>query len=174
MYANLPVWKYYEKGFVDPLYALYQKKRVAGRDQSTGRRVGVDINPYTPAASPMYSNPNLERKGWSLSFQRQFSYDPCPASWTPGADGWCFLSDTENDMGIFYTDKAYIAPIQYFDGYTKGVQWEQGINNFDNRSVSPFTGQFQSEPPSFIDPTIAGTYARSPVPSSYVPVEEVT
>ncbi len=168
MEANLPLWKYYEKGFVDPLYALYQRELVPGRIQSTGRIVGVNVNPYTPAADPLYSNPLLERKGWSLGFQRQFTYDPCPAGWTSGVDGSCFLTDTEDAMGIFYTDKAYIAPHQYWLGYTEPILVDQGINEFDNRSVSPFTGKFQSEPPSFMDPAIAGTYNRAPTKSCYV------
>ena len=173
MEANLPVWKYYEKGFIDPLYALYQQKLVPGMIQSTGRKVGVNINPYKTATDPLYSNPLLERKGWSSGFQRQFSNDPCPAGWTPGLDGSCFLSDTENDMGIFYTDKAYIAPYQYWLGYTEPATMDQGINNFDIRSVSPFTGHFQNNPRSYVDPAIAGTYNRSPVPDCYVPFNQV-
>ena len=173
MEANLPVWKYYEKDFIDPLYALYQQKLVPGINESTGRKVGVNINPYKRATDPMISNPLLEQRGWGLSFQRQFSNDPCPAGWTPGTDGWCFMSDTENDLGIFYTDKAYIAPHQYWLGYTEPATASQGINNFDIRSVSPFTGHFQNKPPSYMDVSIAGTYNRSPVPDSYVPYNQV-
>ena len=46
MEANLPVWKYYEKGFVDPLYALYQRELVPGRIQSTGRDSGSQDQPF--------------------------------------------------------------------------------------------------------------------------------
>ncbi len=99
MDVRLPVMKYYEKGFVDPLYVPYQRVRRLGQMQSTGRVVGVDVNPYTKAGDPLYVNPALERKGWELSFQKQFTYDPCPAGWTPGADGWCFQTEPE-EWGI--------------------------------------------------------------------------
>ena len=167
MEANLPVWKYYEKGFVDPLYALYQRKLVPGRIQSTGREVGVSVNPFTTPADPLYSNPLLERKGWSQTFQRQFSYDPCPAGWTSGTDGSCFTTEPEDGVGIFYTKDAYVPQHQYFLGYAEPVSTEQGINEFDNRSVSPFTGKFQSEPPSFV-PSFAQNYDRNPTSVCYV------
>lgn len=169
MEVDFSVWDYYRPGFVDPLYAPYQYKLVPGRMQTTGRRVGVYVDPYKPAADPMYSSPLLERKGWGLSFQRQWDYDPCPAGWTPGAEGWCYATGPEDGEGIFYTKDAYLVKPQMWKGYTVPQGPRPPVNNFDDRSVSPCTGKFTAAYPSMRDPGVA-PYRVSPSPSLYVGV----
>ncbi len=168
MDARLPLWKYYEKGFIDPLYQPYQRRLELGRMQSTGRAVGVEVNPYTTAGDPMYVHPELERKGWGLSFQRQFTYDACPAGWTPGEDGWCFQTEPEQDaLGLFYTDQAYIVKDRYWNAYAEPATGYQPLNEFDNRSVSIYDGLFDTTHRSYVDPeTVA--HDRLPAQDCYV------
>ncbi len=170
MEVNLPIWKYYEPGFVDPLFAPYQFKLRPGQMQGTGRRVGVPVNPYKRRADPMYSSPALERKGWGLSFQRQYDYDPCPAGWARADNGWCYPTHPEQGEGIFYSADAFLARPQHWTGYTKARRVDDRrppLNNFDNRSVSLHTGRHVTTHPSFPDQGML-QYNLAPARDSYV------
>lgn len=168
MEHNTPVWKYYTREpdgtpFVDPLYRPYQRRRVrirpdlgtsCGKDAPPELRCAekgceIDITSHALQDQPLESvYPALERKGWGLSFQRQFSYDPCPHGWVGGEDGWCFQDLPEYDP-IFYTKDAFVPLNQYWGSYapsldqrdpdaahldTQGRPWRSNYGLTDNDS----------------------------------------
>jgi hypothetical protein len=63
---NFPLEKYYEPGFMDPLYAQYIRK---------------PCQELEVKATPLF-RPELVRRGRGQAFQRLFASDPCPEGWT--------------------------------------------------------------------------------------------
>lgn len=104
---RLPVSSYYNKNFVDPLFAQYIRK---------------PCNDLTLEATPL-TRPELTRRRRGQIFQKMFDSDPCPAGWTstrslskqqqlslmeyPESDisGYCVPAENEFEP-VFYTDKA--------------------------------------------------------------------
>lgn len=128
MEENLPVWAYYKKGFVDPLYAPYQSKKVhlaEGSNKSMGK-CRIDLRTPYKSLSLNSNNRNLIRDGWGMRFQKQFSYDPCPRGFMPDPDnlGYCIQKELEYEP-IFYTEKAYLPKYVFHSKETKyeGTPW---------------------------------------------------
>jgi hypothetical protein len=112
---NLPVWKYYEPGFMDPLYAQYIRKPCQTSGSSTVDKIPI-------VATPMF-RPELVHRGRGQSFQRLFDTDPCPELWTAyekmtpeqqaqvkqyfesDPRGYCFPNIPEFEP-VLYTDKS--------------------------------------------------------------------
>jgi hypothetical protein len=137
MQNNLPVWKYYEKGFVDPLYSPYTSFGYNGILPATDIPETKDgyartARPPTINSGGMLNQPigytnssptstgdiqlgavgvmvneDLVRKNWHQSFQKMYDNRPCPTGWTPMQDGWCVQAEPENNGGTFYTQKMY-------------------------------------------------------------------
>jgi hypothetical protein len=158
MDINLPVWGYYPQDnsqFIDPLYIPYQNQ---ARPSCHARKVrtpnGKEVPgecPYNPwrEAGQGYSDglvhPELVRKGWGQDFMLLHpDKDPCPEGWTKTKGGWCVANKPEfGDHGLYSTD-AFIPEYQYHGGYAPARQCprDRPINEFDNRSVNPFTGDY--------------------------------
>lgn len=143
METNLTVWGYYPKddeSFVDPMYVPYMNYPVKTKD-------GVcEVNTWKKQGYPDgFVNPALVRKGWGLDFQLLHpDKDPCPEGWTKGEDGWCVSNQPEfGDHGLYSVD-AFVPEYQYWNGYAPRLanpQYKE-INQFDRRSVSPWTGNY--------------------------------
>lgn len=149
MDQNIPVWSYYEKGFIDPLYAPYQKVKVpvhnnkpvsnsaitraAFNDRPQGPMCYVDVergnvqNDVSPSLDAVY--PSLERRNWGLNFQRMFSYDPCPPGYKKEGLNWC-VHDNVDFEPIFYTDAQY---------QKKGKFYPQTMSNVSQRWKSDYS-----------------------------------
>lgn len=103
---NFPISKYYEPGFMDPLFSQYIRKPCEN---------------LTLEATPLTRPEDIRRhRGWT--FQKLFVNDPCPEGWTSYESmtpkqregvkqyvesdprGYCFKADNEFEP-IFYTDK---------------------------------------------------------------------
>ncbi len=141
MNVNLPVWDYYpkdDKPFTDPLYAPYIKHPIATED-------GVcPVNTWSKQGySDGFVNPGLVRKGWGLGFQLMHPHvDTCPEGWTKGEDGWCAENEPEfGDHGL-YSKKAFVPKYQYWDSYAPKIKNAREINQFDRKSVNPWTGNY--------------------------------
>lgn len=143
MESNLPVWGYYPKDdqyFIDPLYVPYMRKNM----QSDGEV--CEVNTWKKQGYPDgLVNPGLVRKGWGLGFQLLHpDKDPCPEGWTKGEDGWCVENKPEFGDNGLYSKDAFVAKYQYWDSYAPKA--ENGryreINQFDQRSVHPQTGNY--------------------------------
>jgi hypothetical protein len=103
---NLPSEKYYEPGFMDPLFAQYIRK---------------PCQEIPMVATPLF-RPELVRRFRGQSFQRPFTTDPCPEGWTAYENmtpeqqnqvkqyvesdprGYCFPSIPEFEP-VLYSDK---------------------------------------------------------------------
>lgn len=144
MEVNLPVWKYYNKDdsyFVDPMYVPYIRSLVPDKDGQCGV---CEINTWEKQGPSIAVNPALVRKGWGLDFQLMHpDKDPCPEGWNKGEDGWCVENKPEF-YPIFYSDDAFIPKYQYWDSYAPKLinPRAKQINEFDQRSVSPWTGEY--------------------------------
>jgi len=134
MEVNLPVWKYYEPGFVDPLYQPYQRKSVKA-SPSLGEDCYIKVNSFARQGPPEMVYPELVRNGWGKSFQRMFSYDPCPHGWIKGADNWC-IEGTPEFTPLFYTEKAFVPKNQYHPGNLRmqGRKWRSNYG-YEDRNV---------------------------------------
>lgn len=146
MLINLPVWDYYpkdDKKFIDPMYVPYQRTLVKTKD---GQMCPVNTWAVQGYADG-FVNPDLVRRGWGLDFQLLHpDKDPCPEGWTKGEDGWCTSSEPEfGDHGL-YSEYAFTPKYQYWDSYTQRTNnaFVREINEFDNRSINPSTGNFVS------------------------------
>lgn len=142
MEVNLPVWDYYPKNdkvYIDPLYVPYQNVPVKVGDNV------CPLNPWKKQGSDLSVNPALVRKCWGLDFQKMHPDKDrfCPVGWTPDKDGWCVSSEPEFE-GTFYTDKQFAPKYQYWDSYAPRIKEpiKRQLNNFDNRSINPFTGDY--------------------------------
>jgi hypothetical protein len=92
--------------------------------------------------------PELVRQGWGMKFQKMFDHFPCPPGFNNIGDGFCAPYVPENES-IFYTDKAYTVRDQYWKGYTQAPMCSNNDrihrhSPFDQNSVNPFTGEFQT------------------------------
>lgn len=135
MDANGSVWQRYQPGYVDPEFVPYLRSII---NDPYGNK--VSINTWEKQGCPQLVSEDLVRKNWGLRFQRQFDTDPCPLGWISGPDGYCFREPLKNER-VFYTDKAFIAKRQHWDGYTK--QLDRDISqSTDMRSVNPLTGKY--------------------------------
>lgn len=147
MEVNLPVWSYYTPGFVDPLYQPYQTHDISTPD-------GVcKVNTWKQQGyANGFVNPDLVRKGWGLDFQLQHpDTDSCPQGWVKHISpdgtqtGWCVSSKPDYGEYGLYSKYAFVPKYQYFSGYTIPNNTDQNeVNEFDRKSVSPFTGNYIS------------------------------
>lgn len=159
METNIPVWKYYEKGFVHPDFVPYlrenvpikDRKFVAARDLKTdgvGREVGpryTNVNTWqrlpSGGSSPSFLvNDALVRKGWGMAFVRQHASDPCPVGFDSAPGGYC-VERKKDHVPVFYTEDAFITKNQFWESY--GSEGAPRISqSTDFRSVNPFTGEY--------------------------------
>ncbi len=143
MQVNLSTWGYYKPGFVDPLYVPYQRKTIRGKSINTWKKQG---------ASPIV-DPGQVRAGLGIAYQRQYpQYDACGLGWKPGPDGYCVAEEPEFE-GTFYTKDAHVPKYQYHDGYTVKPKGARRVSQFDNKSVNPFTGEYQISHTPYPSPT---------------------
>lgn len=147
MLVNLPVWGYYPKDnskFVDPLYIPYQDTWMKTKSGETCPVNTWEVQGYADG----FVNPALVRKGWGLTFQLQHpDKDPCPEGWSK-INGMCVENEPEyggQDAGL-YSVNSFTPKYQYWDSYTQRNQnaFVREINEFDNRSINPFTGDMVS------------------------------
>lgn len=132
MRSNLSVWGYYKKGFVDPLYAPYQRTCVEGEM----------INTWKVQGPPSTVEPRVTRRGLGAMYQRKNSVDACPHGWKPAGNSYC-VEDEPESRGTLYTADAHVPKYQYHSGYTV-KQGRPSLNEFDAKSVNPFTGEYES------------------------------
>jgi len=141
MQTNLSVWDYYPRDnsyFIDPMYVPYMETTCdIGNDCPTNK---FKKQGYKDG----FVNPGLVRKGWCQSFQLLHPNFPCPEGWTKGKDGWCARNEPEFGDNGLYTKDAFVPKYQYWDGYAPRYANSKikQINEFDNRSVNPFTGDY--------------------------------
>lgn len=146
MEVNQSVWDYYprdDKKYMDPLYLPYQTTLVKSCE-AQGEL--CPVNPYkVQGYSDGLVHPELVRKGWSTDFQLMHpDKDPCPEGWTKTSGGWCVANKAEyGDHGLYSKD-AFIPKYQYWNSYAprRACPANREINEFDNRSVNPFTGNY--------------------------------
>ncbi len=167
MNINLPVFDYYPKGdeyFMDPLYAPYARDLVETKDGL------CEVNMWKKQGYPDgFVNPALVRKGWGMDFQLLHpDKDPAPLGWTKGVDGWCVENKPEFE-GTFYTPDAFVAAYQYWGSYAPRLQnpMHKLINQFDMRSVSPWTGNYVTYFNSYPS-TMRVKYGHLPSKDSYL------
>jgi len=149
MITNLPVWSYYPKDdgeFIDPMYAPYLKFAMPTKDRHTGFEQVCPVNTWAKQGyDDGFVNPDLVRRGWGMDFQLLHpDKDPCPEGWTKGVDGWCVENQPEfGDHGLYSTD-AFVPRYQYWNAYAPRLldPKEKELNNFDMKSVNPFTGNY--------------------------------
>lgn len=142
MEINLPVWGYYPKNnqyFIDPMYAPYTRELA-----DTGGGI-CGLNTWAKQGyADGFVNPALVRKGWGLDFQLLHPQDPCPDGWNKDKTGWCTANKPEfGDHGLYSKD-AFVPKYQYWDGYAPQLAQPRykEINQFDMRSVNPWTGDY--------------------------------
>lgn len=106
-----------------------------------GRGCPDEVNTWKKLGRYPDINQGTIRKGLGLSFQRMFAADPCPVGWTPGSgENWCHQAQPEF-IPLFYTDKAFLPKNQYWEGnFQQDCAKRYRNKNFDNHTVSPFTG----------------------------------
>jgi len=145
MEVNLPVWKYYDSGFVDPLYVPYQRKPVKSYEPVSGE---PQICPTNTWVNQGYADglvhPELVREGWGLDFQLMHpDKDPCPHGWIKGQNGMCHAEEPEF-QGTLYTDRAHVPKYQYWGGYApkNDNTRMREISQFDRKSIHPETGHY--------------------------------
>lgn len=138
MESNTSVWKRYQPGFVDEDFVPYLRENVVSND---GHIVSINKWKKQKCVGTMLE-PALIRKNKGLTFQRMFDSDPCPNGFVRGPDGYCMREPLKHEP-IFYTDKAFIAKRQFWDGYGINPQGHRRISEqTDLRSVNPITGQY--------------------------------
>lgn len=149
MLANVSPWSYYSPGFVHPDFVPYLRERTTDR---WGNQ--VEINSWKQQGPSSTVQPELVRINKGMTFQRMFESDPCPPGWqkTPDSSGYCTQMPLRHEP-VFYTDKAFIAKNQYWEGpgdpsCAKGeLSRTAGIREIseqsDMRSMNPLTGQYK-------------------------------
>lgn len=147
MQTNLPVWNYYPKTngyYVDPLYQPYLRKLEPTQNPDGSTQI-CPYNLTKKQGCPSSVNPGLVRKGWGMSFQLMHpDKDPAPAGWTKGKDGWCVENVPEFGDNGLYSEDAFVPRYQYWESYApqlKNPRYKE-INQFDNKSVSPWSGDY--------------------------------
>ena len=176
MQDDTGVWAHYTPGFIDPLYVPYLREKVKDRWGNE-----VEINRWKKQGSPAMVQPELVRINQGLAFQRMFESDPCPIGWTKpknneGPPGYCYQAPLRHEP-VFYTDKAFIAQNQYWqgpaDGFgSDGTSASNGVRNrnqnhrtiseqTDMRSVDPTTGDYKV----YFHPVVANSQVRYVTPT---------
>lgn len=175
MQTNLPVWNYYPKDdstFVDPLYTPYQSEceDIVGADGAVSRSCPVKGARWKVQGYPTgMVNPALVRKGWGMGFQLLHPKDPCPEGWTKGKDGWCVENEPEFGDNGLYSKYAFVPKYQYWASYAPRAERPEfrEANEFDMKSVSPWTGDYVV-PYNSTPSTARAVYGRLPVGNSYI------
>jgi hypothetical protein len=151
---------------------------------AAGERGQISTDPARPTTIGTMcdggtTDPRLTRAGWGVRFQRQHpETDPCPEGWKEAADGYCVEDTPEFDTAYgLYSKHAFVPKYQHFEGYGAkprhivaaggGRVRPRESDAFDQRSVSPFTGDyvtyFRGHPPAD-----AGRYVRAPAARSLI------
>lgn len=142
MKQNLSVWHYYQKDFVDPLFAPYQRYRVTKTDEH-GEIDMCPVNTFSRQGCPDIVQPALVRKGWGQSFQLKHPDDPPPPGWIKGPGGWC-VKEAPEYVPLLYTKDAFVPRHQFFSGSALPPSYDRRISEqTDMRSVSPLTGEYE-------------------------------
>lgn len=145
--VNLPVWSYYpddDSGFVDPLYAPYQRSTVSIGSGGPGEMCPVNTFARQGEVGLLVRE-ELVRKGKGLSFALAHpDTDSCPAGWTKDpVTGYCDANVSEYGNHGLYSKDAFVAKYQYWAGYTsKLTPADREISSMEGRSVNPFTGSW--------------------------------
>jgi len=173
MESNIPVWSYYQPGFVHPEFVPYLRYPVKDDQGNT-----IYINTWEDQGyANGLVNPYIVRKNWGMAFARKHEDDPCPPGFIPGEGGYCFPYQPENEA-IFYTKKAFIPKRQYWKSYVDDSRAPQRVSeSFDMRSVHPMTGEYvvyyegcNDRPYGGMNKTPATNtrYGRNPTKDSYL------
>jgi len=146
MDTNISGWKYYQPGYIHEEFVPYMRDII---QDPWGHY--ISINTWKQNGCPLEVDPRLVRINRSLAFQKMFDTDPCPNGFMSmpgprGKDGYCMREPLKGEP-VFYTNKAFIAKHQYWDGYTNGTPSDMELQNrpsepTDLRSVNPFTGMY--------------------------------
>lgn len=138
MEGNFSAWDYYQPGWVHPEFQPYVRTKVRDRWGNT-----VSINNWEKQGCSELVNPALVRANWGMTFQKLFESDPCPNGFTRAAEGYC-VQEPLKHQPVFYTDKAFIAKRQFWNGYGQGDDAPRRISEqTDMRSVNPLTGKYE-------------------------------
>lgn len=136
MEYNNSVWAHYQKGWVDPLYIPYLRKK------DGNRMVYVHPPPNDCAEETLIRN----NKGWE--FQPQFSSYGCPDRWTKQGD-YCVQSHHNPTSMYLVTHPDYLSRKLYslpegslrnisFDPNTgKRVEYIKGKRIFNDKMAMP-------------------------------------
>lgn len=139
METNQPVWKRYNPGYVDEEFVPYLREKIKDGWGNT-----VSVNPWEKQGCvPSLVEPALVRVNKGLTFQRMFDTPAiCPNGFMKAEDSYCLREPLKGEP-VFYTNKAFIAKRQFWDGYGvihPGVR--RVSESTDLRSVNPLTGQY--------------------------------
>jgi hypothetical protein len=148
MEVNNSVWARYQPGYVSPEFVPYLREETI---DAWGNK--VEINNWKKQGSEFMVQPELVRVNKGLTFQRLFEEDPCPVGWTKDKNnmGYCVQAPLRHEP-VFYTNKAFIAKNQYWQGPGDSSPANGELNRneghrkiseqTDMRSVDPITGQY--------------------------------
>lgn len=160
MEVNLPIWGYYAKDFVDPLYVPYVKSGDAPSASSNSHQAqcgATNVFADSPSQIPCQggmTDPRLVKDGWGLRFQRLHpEVDACPEGWKESDDGYCVSKKPEFDTNYgLYSKHAFVPKYQHFAAYgilPRAMMPDAGRHtspappsSFDQKSVNPYTGDY--------------------------------
>lgn len=139
------IWSHYQPGYVDPMFVPYLRTYIQdpwNNQISTNTWERQSLGPKSNGYRTGIVDPALFRLNWGQSFMNMFADDPCPPGFEKAAGGYCVKSSRDAEP-IFYTDKAFVAKNQYFNGYADTTNQERRISEqTDLRSVNPLTGHY--------------------------------
>lgn len=160
MDVNNSVWSHYPKSgvYLDPMYAPY------ARQLETTEHGLCPINTWKKQGEVGVIYPEHVRRGWGHKFQRKHSHYPCPHGYNDIGDGFCAPAVSESEA-IFYTAKAFLPENQEWHGYAEPNKCNSEAYQFQNRSVNPFTGEYNIY---FKGKGTSNDYARLPSRDSYL------
>jgi hypothetical protein len=158
MQVNESVWNAYQPGYVYPEFVPYlnynvpfkpngssSKSNGSTKDSHGNDVCSVNINKWQHQGPETLVNPELVRKNWGMSFMMKHpKFSQCPPGWIKGEEGWCVAMQPENEA-VFYTNKAFVPKIQYWDNYTNGKRGDSKrriSESTDMRSVNPLNGEY--------------------------------
>lgn len=138
MESNTSVWHYYQPGFVHEDFVPYLRDKIQDPSGNT-----VSISRWKrQGCVPGMVEPALVRINKGLTFQRMFDSDPCPNGFVKDENSYCVREPLRGEP-VFYTDKAFIAKRQYWDGYGVANPGPRRVSEqTDLRSVNPLNGQY--------------------------------